>query len=90
MQVPAQGHAPVPESPSVASGSVITVPTSETLTVWELLQQYSATQSGPFTSQEALSWFRRHAPSKANDRTVRTHLRGACWKCGRQIAVHPA
>ncbi|WP_422220413.1 DUF7669 domain-containing protein [Nostocoides sp.] len=52
---------------------VINVSTSETLTVWELLQRYAATQSGPFTSQEALSWFRRHAPSQANDRTVRTH-----------------
>lgn len=49
------------------------------VTVWELLRDYAATQSGPFTSQEALSWFRRHAPDKANERTVRTHIRGASW-----------
>ena len=64
------------------SGSVLAVGTSERLTVWELLRQYAATQSGPFTSQEALSWFRRHAPSQANDRTVRTHLRGASCNVG--------
>ncbi|GAB3785380.1 DUF7669 domain-containing protein [Nocardioides ungokensis] len=52
------------------------------LTVWERLREYAATQSGAFTSQEALSWFRRHAPSQANDRTVRTHIRGACWNVG--------
>lgn len=51
-------------------------------TVWDRLREYSATQSGTFTSQEALSWFRRHAPSQANDRTVRTHIRGACWNVG--------
>ena len=51
----------------------------ETLTVWERLREYAATQSGPFTSQEVLSWFRRHAPSQANDPTVRTYVRGACW-----------
>jgi len=54
----------------------------ETLTVWERLREYAATQSGPFTSQEVLSWFRRHAPSQANDRTVRAHVRGACWNVG--------
>jgi hypothetical protein len=55
---------------------------NESLTVWDRLREYAATQSGPFTSQEALSWFRRHAPSQANDRTVRTHIRGACWNVG--------
>jgi Holliday junction resolvase-like predicted endonuclease len=54
----------------------------ESMTVWDRLRQYAATQSGPFTSQETLSWFRRHAPSQANDRTVRTHIRGACWNVG--------
>ena len=49
------------------------------MTVWDRLREYAETQAGPFTSQEALSWFRRHAPSQANDRTVRTHIRGACW-----------
>lgn len=58
------------------------VPTGEPVTVWDRLREYAATQSGPFTSQEVLSWFRRHAPSKANDRTVRTHVRGACWNVG--------
>ena len=53
-----------------------------TRTVWDWLREYSATQSGPFASQEVLTWFRRHAPSKANDRTVRTHIRGACWNVG--------
>jgi hypothetical protein len=48
-------------------------------TVWELLREYATTQSGTFTSQEALSWFRRHAPDKANERTIRTHIRGASW-----------
>ena len=55
---------------------------TESATVWERLREYAAAQSGPFTSQEALSWFRRHAPSKANDRTVRAHIRGACWNIG--------
>lgn len=55
---------------------------NERLTVWDRLREYTATQSGSFTSQEVLSWFRRHAPSKANDRTVRTHIRGACWNVG--------
>lgn len=58
------------------------VPSGESPTVWDRLREYAATQSGPFTSQEALSWFRRHAPSKANDRTIRTHVRGACWNVG--------
>lgn len=49
------------------------------MTVWELLREYAATQSVAFTSQEALSWFRRHAPDKANERTIRTHIRGASW-----------
>ncbi|WP_406051336.1 hypothetical protein [Kribbella sp. NBC_00889] len=55
---------------------------NESWTVWDRLREYAATQPGPFTSQEALSWFRRHAPSQANDRTVRTHIRGACWNVG--------
>lgn len=29
-----------------------------------------------------LSWLQRHAPSKANEPTVRTHVRGACWNVG--------
>ena len=37
----------------------------ELLAVSDRLRAYAATQSGPFTSQEALSWFRRHAPSQA-------------------------
>ncbi|WP_202613600.1 DUF7669 domain-containing protein [Ornithinimicrobium cerasi] len=49
------------------------------VTVWERLREYVASQSGSFTSQEAISWFRRHAPAQANERTIRTHLRGACW-----------
>jgi hypothetical protein len=51
----------------------------EAMTVWELLREYAAAQSGTFTSQEALSWFRPHAPDKANERTIRTHIRGASW-----------
>ncbi len=58
------------------------VDANESKTVWDRLREYAATQSRPFTSQEALSWFRRHAPSQANDRTVRTHIRGACWNVG--------
>ena len=54
----------------------------KSLTVWDRLREYAATQSAPFTSQEAVSWFRRHAPLQANDRTVRTHIRGACWNVG--------
>lgn len=50
--------------------------------VWEHLREYSATQSAPFTSQEVISWFHRHAPAQANDRTIRTHVRGACWNVG--------
>lgn len=49
------------------------------MTIWELLREYASTQSGAFTSQEALSWFRRHAPDRANERTIRTHIRGASW-----------
>lgn len=52
------------------------------MTVWEILRDYAATQSGAFTSQEALSWFRRHAPDKANERTIRTHIRGASGNVG--------
>lgn len=48
-------------------------------TVWSLLRDYCAHQNGPFGAQEAVSWFRRHAPEKANERTIRTHIRGACW-----------
>src|SRR4051812_10645004 len=55
---------------------------NDSLTVWERLQEYVLTQSGPFTPQEAISWFRRHAPSQANDRTLRTHIRGASWNVG--------
>ncbi|MBF4765005.1 hypothetical protein ISU07_17880 [Nocardioides islandensis] len=50
--------------------------------VWELLQNFAATQRGSFTTQDVVSWFRRHAPAKANDQTVRTHVRGACWNVG--------
>lgn len=46
--------------------------------VWALLQDYAATQTGSFTSQEAISWFRRHAPNKAADSTIRVQMRGAC------------
>lgn len=60
-------------------GSLNRVPSGDSPTVWDLLRQYASAQSGPFTSQEVLSWFGRHAPSKANDRTIRTHVRGACW-----------
>lgn len=67
---------------SVACGSLGGVVSNESLSVWELLREYAAGQSGSFTSQEVLSWFRRHAPAKANDRTVRTHIRGACWNVG--------
>lgn len=52
------------------------------MTVWDLLRQYAATQPGTFTPQEALSWLRRHSASEVNDRTVRTHIRGACWNVG--------
>lgn len=55
---------------------------NERVTVWDRLREYAALQPGTFTSQEALSWFRRHAPMQANDRTVRTHIRGACWNVG--------
>lgn len=55
---------------------------SDGLTVWERLREYATTQPGSFTSQEVVSWFRRHAPSDATDQTVRTHLRGACWNVG--------
>lgn len=54
----------------------------ERLTVWDWLRRYAETQPGSFTSQEVVSWFRRHAPSQANERTVRTHIRGACWNVG--------
>lgn len=49
------------------------------VTVWNRLRQFAGTQAGPFTPQEALSWFRRHSTSAVNERTVRTHIRGACW-----------
>lgn len=54
----------------------------EARTVWDRLREYASTQTAPFTSQEVLTWFRRHAPLQANDRTVRTHIRGACWNVG--------
>nr|WP_243731805.1 hypothetical protein [Nocardioides ochotonae] len=52
------------------------------LTVWARLQEYAATHSGPFTSQDVLAWFRGYALSQVNDRTLRTHIRGACWNVG--------
>lgn len=55
---------------------------SDGQTVWDLLREYATTQPGSFTPQEVLTWFGRHAPSKSNDRTVRTHIRGACWNVG--------
>lgn len=48
-------------------------------TVWENLREFAAVQSEPFTSQDVVSWFHRCAPTQANDRTIRTHVRGACW-----------
>jgi hypothetical protein len=45
-------------------------------TVWERLREYAATQTGVFTSQEAISWFNRHYPG-TNARTLRTHIRNA-------------
>jgi hypothetical protein len=54
----------------------------QALTVWERLQEYAATQTGSFTSQEIISWFRRHAPGHATDNTIRVHARGACWNVG--------
>lgn len=59
-----------------------TKPGADPRTVWERLREYAASQSGTFTPQEALSWFRCHSPSEVNDRTVRTHIRGACWNVG--------
>lgn len=55
---------------------------AEALTVWELLRRFASTQSVSFASQEAISWFRRHAPDKANERTLRTHIRNASWNVG--------
>lgn len=52
---------------------------TESMSVWERLREYAASQPGPLPSQEALSWLRRDASSKASDRTVRTHIRGVCW-----------
>lgn len=45
--------------------------------VWDLLREYADTQTGTFTSQEAISWFRRHAPARAADSTIRVLTRGA-------------
>lgn len=50
-------------------------------TVWARLREYAATQAGPFTSQEAISWFARHYPG-TNDKTLRTHIRNASWNVG--------
>ncbi len=52
------------------------------LSVWDRLRQFAETRSGSFTSQDVVSWFRHHAPGHANDRTIRTHVRGACWNVG--------
>lgn len=49
------------------------------LSVWDLLREYAETQTGSFTSQEVISWFRRHAPAQATDSTIRVHTRGASW-----------
>ena len=49
------------------------------LSVWDRLREYAETQTGTFTSQEAISWFRRHAPGQATDSTIRVHTRGASW-----------
>lgn len=54
------------------------VTTSHTMTVWDRLRSYAEGTTGSFTSQEAISWFHRHSPGQVNDRTVRSHLRGAC------------
>lgn len=50
-------------------------------TVWERLREYAATQTGAFSSQEAISWFARHYP-ETNDHTLRVHLRNASWNVG--------
>lgn len=55
---------------------------SERKSVWALIREYSETQGGVFTQQEVISWMRRHAPDQANDRTIRTHVRGAAWNVG--------
>lgn len=52
------------------------------LTVWERLHEFTAAQTGSFTSQEVLSWFARHAPGQATDHTIRVHTRGASWNVG--------
>lgn len=54
---------------------------SKAETVWERLREYAATQSGSFTSQEAISWFARHYPG-TNDHTLRVHMRNASWNVG--------
>lgn len=48
-------------------------------TVWQRLREFTAAQTGSFTSQEAISWFGRHAPGKATDSSIRVHTRGASW-----------
>jgi len=52
------------------------------LSVWDRLHEYASTQTRSFTSQEVLSWFRRHAPNQATDSTIRAHVRGASWNVG--------
>src|SRR4051794_6635658 len=55
------------------------VTSERALSVWDRLREYAETQTGAFTSQEAISWFRRHVPGQATDSTIRVHTRGASW-----------
>ena len=50
--------------------------------MWDRLHEYANAQTGPFTSQEVISWFHRHAPGQATDHTIRVHTRGASWNVG--------
>lgn len=47
-------------------------------TTWERLIECIRTLPQPFTAAEVISWFDRHYPG-SNPRTIRTHVRGACW-----------
>ena len=47
--------------------------------VWDLVRQFAAAQRGTWKQEEIVSWFRRHAPERAKDSTVRAHVRGAAW-----------
>ncbi|GAA1439372.1 hypothetical protein GCM10009641_46930 [Mycobacterium cookii] len=47
-------------------------------TTWERLAECVQTLPQPFTAAEIVSWFDRHYPG-SNPRTIRTHVRGACW-----------